>query len=91
LELKYDSLAKTRGEDQADPYIIYSTSGPLEMQLSSSSDVLSSKKYRLGGPQLDRDAKWILSDNELLRPPQQREDLDFDRNSEKKVPQIADN
>lgn len=45
-----------------------------------------SQKYRLsGGPQVDRDMRWILSDSELLKQPQQREDLDFDRHSERKV------
>ena len=51
--------------------------------MQSSFDLLP-KKYRLGGPQLDRDMKWIMNDNETIQP-QQREDLQIDRQAEKKV------
>ena len=51
--------------------------------MQSSVDLLP-KKYRLGGPQLDRDMKWIMNDSETIQP-QQREDLQIDRNAEKKV------
>ena len=51
--------------------------------MQSSTENLS-RKYRLGGPQVDRDMKWIVNDSELLQS-QQREELNIDSDSEKRV------
>ena len=54
--------------------------------MQASAGELLTKKYRLGGgPQADRDMKWIMNDSELLQPHGERDDLNIDRQSERKA------